>query len=116
MSIDELIDDGPADSIRVEVVDGSTVVHLVGEIDAALRQQASDTMGLALMHGLPVVIDATELRFIDSSGIAFVLQLHMAAAEAGIPMTLRDSRGLLRSLLAVVGLDAVIPDEVVTPI
>ena len=52
MSIDELIDDGPADSIRVEVVDGSTVVHLVGEIDAALRQQASDSMGLALMHGL----------------------------------------------------------------
>ena len=112
MSIDELVDSGPADSINVEVVDGSTVVHLVGEIDTALRQQASDSMGLALMHGLPVVIDATDLRFIDSSGIAFVLQLHMAAAEAGIPMSLRDHRGLLRGLLAVVGLGAVIPDEV----
>ena len=90
------------DRIGVEVVDGSTVVHLVGEIDADLRTQASDCMGLALMHGLPIVIDASDVTFVDSAGVAFVLQLSMAAREAGIPVTLRDPHGTLRDVLAVV--------------
>lgn len=97
------------DAIVVEVLDGSTVVHLVGEIDSELRDQASDTMGLALMHGLPVVVDATQATFADSSGIAFVLQLHLAAKEAGIPVSLRDPRGVLTAVLAIVGLDDEIP-------
>ena len=90
------------DRIGVEVVDGSTVVSLVGEIDADLRAQASDGMGLALMHGLPIVVDAEAATFVDSAGIAFVLQLYMAAREAGIPITLRDPHGVLRDVLTVV--------------
>lgn len=90
------------DAIEVEVVDGSTVVGLIGEIDANLRTQASDGMGLALLHGLPIVVDAQRATFVDSSGIAFVLQLYMAAREAGIPMTLRDPHGALRDVLTAV--------------
>jgi anti-sigma B factor antagonist len=90
------------DRIGVEVVDGSTVVRLVGEIDADLRTQASDCLGLALVHGLPVVVDATEATFVDSAGVAFVLQLYMAAREAGIPVTLHDPHRALREVLAVV--------------
>lgn len=90
------------DTIGVEVVDGSTVVSLVGEIDADLRTQASDCMGIALMHGLPVVVDAEQATFVDSSGVAFVLQLYMAAREAGIPVTLRDPHRVLRDVLEAV--------------
>jgi anti-anti-sigma factor len=90
------------DTIGVEVVDGSTVVRLIGEIDADLRTQASDCMGLALMHSLPVVVDASRATFVDSSGIAFVLQLYMAGREAGIPVTLRDPHGVLRDVLTAV--------------
>lgn len=90
------------DRIGVEVADGGTVVSLVGEIDADLRTQASDCMGIALMHGLPIVVDAERATFVDSAGIAFVLQLYMAGREAGIPVTLRDPHGVLRDVLAVV--------------
>ena len=90
------------DRIVVEVVDGSTIVRLVGEIDADLRTQASDCMGLALMHGLPIVIDAEAATFVDSAGVAFVLQLYMAAREAGIPVTLHDPHRTLRDVLSVV--------------
>ncbi len=90
------------DTIDVDVVDGSTMVRLVGEIDANLRTQASDGMGLALLHGLPIVVDAERATFADSSGIAFVLQLYMAAREAGIPLTLRDPHGVLRDVLTAV--------------
>ena len=91
-----------ADRIGVETVDGSTIVSLVGEIDADLRGQASDCMGLALMHGLPIVVDAQAATFVDSAGAAFVLQLYMAAREAGIPVTLRDPHGALREVLSAV--------------
>ncbi len=99
--MDDLRTSAP-DRIEVEVVDGSTVVHLVGEIDADLRSQASDGMGLALMHGLPIVVDAQAATFVDSAGVAFVLQLYMAGREAGIPVTLRDPHHVLHDVLAVV--------------
>lgn len=97
--------------IRVEHRAGRAVVCLVGEIDASLRESASASMGIALMSGLPLVVDASEATFVDSSGVAFVLQLHLAATEAGVPMTLHDPKNVLRDLLDMVGLGAVIPDD-----
>ncbi|TQL02097.1 STAS domain-containing protein [Cellulomonas sp. SLBN-39] len=98
-------------AIRVEQHDGRAVVRLVGEIDASLRDEASASMGMALMSGVPVVVDATDATFIDSSGVAFVLQLHLAATEAQVPLTLRDPRGVLRDVLEIIGLSGAIPDD-----
>jgi len=97
--------------IRVEHRDGRAVVRLVGEIDASLRESASASMGIALMSGLPLLVDATDATFVDSSGVAFVLQLHLAASEAGVPLTLHDPHRVLRDLLDVIGLGATIPDD-----
>lgn len=100
------------DTIEVAVTDGATVVSLIGEIDADLRTEASDSMGLALMHGLPIVVDASRATFVDSAGVAFVLQLYMAGREAGIPVTLRDPNGALREVLSAVRAShAAGPDE-----
>ncbi|WP_273653095.1 STAS domain-containing protein [Cellulomonas fimi] len=93
-----------AGTIRVDEQDGRTVVVLVGEVDAALRDEASATMARALIGGDPVVIDTTHATFIDSSGIAFVLQLHLAAREAGIPVTLQDPHRVLRDVLEMIGM------------
>ncbi|MEZ0446489.1 STAS domain-containing protein [Cellulomonas sp. ICMP 17802] len=101
-----------AGTIRVDIQENRTVVVLVGEIDAALRSEASACMGVALVAGDPVVIDSTQATFIDSSGIAFVLQLHLAASEAGIPVTLRDPHRVLRDVLDMVGLSGELPSAV----
>ncbi|WP_315093309.1 STAS domain-containing protein [uncultured Cellulomonas sp.] len=105
-----------AGTIRVEPADERTVIVLVGEIDAALRDEASMCMGLALVAGNPVVIDSTLATFIDSSGIAFVLQLHLAAREAGIPVSLLDPHRVLRDVLDMVGLSDELPAEPVTSV
>ena len=81
-----------------------TRVCLVGAIDSALRQQASDSMGLALMGGMPVVLDASEATFVDSSGVAFVIQLARAMQEAGVDLSLYDPEAVLRGTLGLVGL------------
>lgn len=109
-------DAAAAGTIRVDAQDTRTVVILVGEIDAALRDEASMCMGLALVSGLPVVIDSTDATFVDSSGIAFVLQLHLAASEAGIPVTLLDPHRVLRDVLDMVGLSGELPAEPVSSV
>ena len=113
----DLIEHAPAaGTIQVEAQEDRTVIVLVGEIDAALRDEASACMGLALVSGLPVVVDSTQATFIDSSGIAFVLQLHLAATEADIPVTLRDPHRVLRDVLDMVGLSGELPEEHVTSV
>ncbi|GIG28497.1 STAS domain-containing protein [Cellulomonas marina] len=103
--------DSPAGAILVEHESGTTLVRLVGEIDGALREQASHTMGLALFADQRVVVDATSTTFVDSSGLAFVLQLHMATQEAGLELRLRDPSRVLRTVLETVGLSDRIPDD-----
>jgi len=105
------IEHAPAGTIRVEAQEARTVIVFVGEVDAALRAEASASMGAALVTGLPVVVDSSQATFVDSSGMAFVLQLHHATAEAGIPLTLHDPHRVMRDVLDMVGLGAEIPDE-----
>ncbi|MBO3101039.1 STAS domain-containing protein [Cellulomonas fengjieae] len=105
-----------AGTIRVDAQDARTVIVLVGEIDAALRDEASACMGLALVSGHPVVVDSTDATFVDSSGIAFVLQLHLAASEAGIPVTLLDPHRVLRDVLDMVGLSSELETEPVSSV
>ncbi|MDQ0372481.1 STAS domain-containing protein [Cellulomonas humilata] len=112
-----MIDRAPAaGTIRVDAQDTKTVISLVGEIDAALRDEAGACMGLALVRGVPVVIDSTLATFIDSSGIAFVLQLHLAASEERIPVTLLDPHRVLRDVLEMVGLSGELPAAPVTSV
>jgi len=96
-------------AIRVETEGGSLVIVLVGEIDAALRGEASASMAQALITGWPVVIDSSLATFVDSAGIAFVLQLSRAASEAGIPVSLRDPHRVLTDVLEMIGLGGELP-------
>ncbi|MBC7292033.1 MAG: STAS domain-containing protein [Actinotalea sp.] len=82
-----------------------------GEVDAALRDQASLAMVQCLQRGLPVTVDARDLTFIDSSGLAFVLQLHKVGHDEGLPLVLRDAPDLLLDLLEMVGMADAIARE-----
>lgn len=97
--------------IDVTTEAGRTLVRLWGEVDAALRTQASFTMAQALASTAPVVVDATDVTFIDSSGLAFLLQLHLAANEIGQPVTLRDPKGEVVERLRMIGMGAEIELE-----
>ncbi len=98
--------------IEVVVVDGSAWVRLHGEIDVALRDQASESMAAALSAPGPVVVDATDVTFIDSSGAAFVLQLCLAARESGQHVTLRDPQRVVLDILQMLGVaEEVLLDE-----
>ncbi|GAA2721261.1 STAS domain-containing protein [Cellulomonas aerilata] len=98
-------------AITVQGADGLTVVTLRGEIDAGLRHAASDAMVAVLAGQGPLVIDTSAVTFIDSSGMAFLLQLHGVASDAARPVVLRDPAGAVTDLLALVGLDQLFRPE-----
>ncbi|MFF1531018.1 STAS domain-containing protein [Cellulomonas sp. NPDC058312] len=101
----------PIGGIEVLPVAGRTVVRLWGEVDGALRAEASSSMAQALTSTDPVVVDAGDVTFIDSSGLAFVLQLHLAATETGQPVTLRDPHREVLDKLDMLGMAGVIEVE-----
>lgn len=88
-----------------------TVVHLHGEIDIALRPQASRALRLVIAAGQPVVLDLSGVTFIDSSGVAFLLQCLRTCQEANLGYTLRSVPAQVSQLLAVLGLSEVLPVE-----
>ncbi len=94
----------PIGGIDVTTVQGRTVVRMWGEVDGALRAEASASMAQALASSAPVVVDASGVTFIDSSGLAFVLQLHLAATETGQRLTLRDPRREVVGRLELIGM------------
>jgi anti-anti-sigma factor len=91
--------------ITLDDAGGTTLVRLSGEIDAGQREAASRCMVGVLGGTSPLVIDTSAVTFIDSSGLAFLLQLHAVAADAGRAVELRDPSGAVVDLLALVGLD-----------
>lgn len=100
----------------IEVCDDASCsgVRLWGDVDASLRDQASAAMMALLQRGGPYVVDASELTFIDSSGIAFILQLHRMATDEGSTAILRDPPGLVTDMFELIGLSGAIPLEFTT--
>lgn len=90
-------------------VDGiTTVVVLSGEIDATMRDQASSALADAVRGGVPVLVDLRDVDFLDSSGVAFLLQCRRACHELGLGFTLRNVPPRAAEVLTVLGLDAVL--------
>lgn len=91
-------------AIECSIADGATLVRLVGEIDVALRDQAGAAMAFVVGQNRPVVIDVSQVGFIDSSGLAFLVQLHKMCLESDLPHVLRDPTPNLLDLLDMLGL------------
>lgn len=94
----------PGCSITSTHSEGTTWVTLRGEIDAALRDQASEAMVFVVVQNSPVVADVGDVTFIDSSGLAFLVQLHRLCGESGLALELADPSDNILELLDVLGM------------
>lgn len=94
--------------ITTDTADALTVLKLRGEIDMSLRPQAGRALQRVVAAGRPVVVDLGAVTFLDSSGVAFLLQCRRACREAGLPFALRAVPVAVSQVLAVLGLDDVL--------
>lgn len=95
--------------IACTAIDGGAVVAMWGEVDAALRGRASDAMSDVLARPGRIEIDVADVTFIDSSGLAFILQLYLLGREEGREVVVCDPTESLEDLLAMIGMRGVIP-------
>ncbi len=61
---------------------GATVVGLSGDVDVGGSQQLREVLADALAEG-PVIVDLSDVRFIDSAGIGLLVTAHRRAVEQG---------------------------------
>jgi len=85
------------------------LVTMWGEVDAALRDRASEAMSYVLDSRGPVTVDVADVTFIDSSGVAFIIQLYMLGEEDGREVALRDPSPSIVELLEMIGMGGRIP-------
>lgn len=98
-------------SITVREDEAVTTVRLAGEIDVTTREQGRRAIAAAATGGRPVVIDLAEVRFIDSSGVAFLLQCYRTCTGAGLDCRLRAVPRQAQVVLDLLGLQDVLPVE-----
>ncbi len=80
------------------------VLHLRGELDvsssAALEDELQRINGASL-----VVLDLTQLEFIDSTGLGVLVKTHQRMRDEGDQLAVVEGTGQVKRLLELTGLD-----------
>ena len=96
--------EAPTGSITVEEPPDGPVMHLRGDIDADLFQRIG---GAHLFDGVDIVaVDVGALRYIDSSGLTFLVRWAQARSRAGRSAVIRHTTPRFRQVLSIAGLSA----------
>ena len=98
-------------SVAVQSVDGAAIIVLRGEHDLATVPLVEDALARARLAG-PVVVDLTDVAFIDSSIIS-VLVRYSHPADSGRAWSqlavVVPPDGFVRRILLLVSMDQVVP-------
>ncbi len=94
----------------IERFDASEV-KMWGEIDVALREEAGAALANALDRDKPVVIDTADVTFMDSTGIAFLVQFYTIGAQEGLNVKLRKPPAVVSDVLQMLGIDEMLAPD-----
>ena len=100
-------------SLELDVThsDGATVIATVGQLDIATSEQLEQAARTALERGQGVVLDLSELSLCDSTGLGALVRIYRLAQSTGQQVRLRRPRPHVADLLAMTGIDKVVPVE-----
>lgn len=83
----------------------ATLVRLTGEVDLSLSEELSRAYQHCRSSERPVRVDASDLTFIDSTGIGFVARLAAAEQTAGRRLQIIGASRRTSETLSLTGLD-----------
>lgn len=75
-------------SIEIERSNGSLIVRLSGEIDLSNAHELQEHLETALPGSASVVIDLSEIAYLDSQGLRLIKQLVTRAGKEGTRLQL----------------------------
>jgi anti-anti-sigma factor len=93
-------------TVRSSTDRGRTVLTVEGELDldtvGQLREPAEAELGTGRAQA--VVLDLADMTFIDSSGLALLVELCRLGGDAGVQVEIRNVRSGPRRVIAIAGL------------
>lgn len=103
---------GAAFSCEVVVEAPRVAVHVAGDVDMATAPRVGDAVGEALRAGAgDVVVDLTSCTFLDSSGLAVLLDRANRVRAAGRRFTIRGASEQIVRLIDLTNLRDELPIE-----
>ena len=84
-------------------VTGEDELRLAGDFDLAGRERFDEATRAAVDGQRQIVLDLSDLRFIDSSGLRAILELATALNDKGI--VLRRPQARVRAVIDLVGIE-----------
>lgn len=100
----ETTEGGPMLEIRHDSRgDGRVVVALQGQVDLATAPQLAQAVAGATKQGDAVVVDLTDVDFLDSAGVRALVESAQAAASAGVAVTVTGASGWVARVLEITG-------------
>ena len=91
--------------IRVDTNESQVSVAVTGEVDAHNCAELGEAIVAALPESEPrVVIDASELGFIDSSAISELLRVRQVVDDAGGSLSIQNAGTSVKRVLEITGL------------
>jgi anti-anti-sigma factor len=104
-------DTSPQHSLSKVGAERRTILTLAGEVDIANVGEITEAVREELASS-PVMLDLSELSFIDSSGLRMLAHLVFDAQESGWALTIgRDMAAQVRRLLEMTGMLELLPLE-----
>lgn len=99
-------------SFKVKDDAGTSTVFLSGEIDLERSPAARKTLLDTLARKQALVVDLREVSYIDSSGIASLVEAYQKARTANLAFTLAEVGPPVMRVLSLARLDKVFPIRV----
>jgi anti-anti-sigma factor len=106
-----LLDDATFSFAEEPGGDGERVIRLRGELDIESAPDLERVLLRSRPAGQRVVVDLTELKFMDSTGLRVLLRARAAAEEGRWEINLRNVPPTIRRLFDMTGVHAALPAE-----
>jgi anti-anti-sigma factor len=106
-----LLDDATFSLAEEPGGDGERVIRLRGELDIESAPDLERVLLRSRPAGQRVVVDLTELKFMDSTGLRVLLRARAAAEEGRWEINLRNVPPTIRRLFDMTGVHAALPAE-----
>jgi len=91
--------------VSSEARDGVVLVRVRGDVDLATAPRLDEVLTACWQPSARLVIDATDIPFMDSTGLGVLVKAAVRAREAGGSVALVAVASRVRKVLAITGLD-----------
>ena len=89
-------------------VGAATVITVSGELDIHTAPDLTEVLSPASAAGQPVIVDLTDVTFMDSSGLSVFVTALKRAREAGTTLVLVVSEPRVMRVFSITGIDTLI--------